>query len=225
MSIVFVSKILDAFKDDYIIEGQEQLDGMFKTFFEDGTVKSLEVYENGKKEGLNIYYFPSACVKSIKNFSQGNLNGESYFFSEEGDTVFIEHYENNRLLEKEVLKDSLYHYELNYLDHGMMIFNNNCRMCHSFKEDSLIQKATAILNQLDSTTLDCDYMFLFHQELTSQDSLIQLSDSINVLLKKEKLLPSLEDLDVLNKAFENEMNRPKLKFKRVKKIQKKVKVS
>ena len=148
MSLFFVSKILENYEDDFIIEGQEQLNGTFKTFYEDGIVKSLETFEKGKKNGLNIYYFPSACIKSLKNFNKGKLDGSSYFFSEQGDTVFIEYYNNNRLEKKEIVNDSLYHFELNYIDYGKMIFNNNCRMCHEFNEDSLIQKSRLTITSL-----------------------------------------------------------------------------
>ena len=225
MSLFFVLKVLETYKDDFIIEGQEQLNGTFKTFYEDGIVKSLETFEKGKRNGLNIYYFPSACVKSLKNFNQGKLHGSSYFFSEQGDTVFIEHYNNDRLEKKDIINDSLYHFELNYIDYGTMVFNNNCRMCHEFKEDSLIEKSNRIITNIDSTLIDCGYIFIFHDTVESKDSLIQLSDSIQTFLNKDIEPSKLKDLNALKKIFENEINRPKLKYQRVKKIQKKVKVS
>ncbi len=218
MSLFYVFNILETFKDDYILEGQEQLNGTFKTFYEDGIVKSLETFESGKRDGLNIYYFRTTCIKSIKNFQNGNLDGNSYFFSEEGDTVFIETYNNNRLEKKDILNDSLYHFELNYLDYGMMLFNNNCRMCHEFKEDSLIQKSNIIISNLDSCVVDSGYVFLFHQNFIFQDSLIHLSDSIHVFLNREKEVSNLKDLNAFKKVFENEINRPKSRYQRVKKI-------
>lgn len=225
MSVLLVFKIIFTYNDDYILEGQEQLNGMFKTFYEDGTVKSLENFKNGKRDGVNIYYDSLACIRSIKSFEDGKLDGKSFYFSLKEDTVFFEDYAQDRLIEKVILNDSLYNFQLHYLDYGMTVFNNNCRSCHEFNDNQLLDSSVSIIEKLDSTLLDSGYVYIFHHKLEVKDSLIELSDSINVLLNIESKNASKKNIEALYLLFKQELNRPRLKYKKVRKVYKRVKVS
>lgn len=213
------------FETDYVLEGQEQLHGTFHTFYDDGVVKSVEHFNHGKKQGLNINYYPSACLKSTRQYENGKLHGFSYFFSEREDTVYYEEYRENQLLSKVILNDSLYQFELNNLDYGMMLFNNNCRMCHELKENNLAAKAVMLADTTDSLWIKPNYFDVFHENLVFYDSIKTLSDSINVLLGNKPLQPTQKELNILYNVFQSELSRPRIKYLRVNNLNKKNKVS
>jgi|GEM_PF-4392096 len=59
-------------------------DGSVKIFDEDGILRLLETYKDGKRNGPTTSYFRSGRVSSSSNYTDGKLNGKLTAFSRDG---------------------------------------------------------------------------------------------------------------------------------------------
>lgn len=68
-------------------------------FYEDGTLKTLELYQNGKREGETILYWPNGRLKRKCHFVQGVRHGLDQMWNEEGILVDEGSYERGKAID------------------------------------------------------------------------------------------------------------------------------
>ncbi len=106
-------------------------DGKYKEYYEDGSIYSVEYYENGSKEGIWRYYYENGHLKSRIPYSNNQRNGFIWHFSQDGQLIFKENFRNDTLISRDIINDSLYKYEIVFESHGKEMFNKSCTPCHN----------------------------------------------------------------------------------------------
>ena len=109
-----------------------QKQGLCCDFFENSNIKSVYYYENNLREKYSLEYSSNKDLLSIQNFLNGNLHGESNFFSYFYNIPYLErkmNYKNGKLIKYYEYKDNLLHglcldYENNIL-RSKNIYKNN----------------------------------------------------------------------------------------------------
>ena len=71
-------------------------EGIFKTFYENGNIKSEQNYLNWKFNGKWKIFYENGNIKSENNYQDGKLNGESKEFFQDGNIMSLKNYLNNR---------------------------------------------------------------------------------------------------------------------------------
>ena len=77
-----------------IIDKDSLKQGVWRTFFSGGKLKSETVYKNNKKQGLDISWYSSGCVKQETFFNNGQLDGPMTFYSRNCKKELTENYKN-----------------------------------------------------------------------------------------------------------------------------------
>ena len=71
-------------------------EGIFKTFYENGNIKSEQNYLNWKFNGKWKIFYENGNIKSENNYQDDKLNGESKEFFQDGNIMSLKNYLNNR---------------------------------------------------------------------------------------------------------------------------------
>ena len=72
--------ILKEYEVKFYLNGK--LEGISKSFYEDGSAKEILTYSNGLLTGERSYYWPNGLLKESNQFERGIMTGQStYFFS------------------------------------------------------------------------------------------------------------------------------------------------
>lgn len=86
----------------------EYLDGtnkkIIRRFFEAGGIKSENIYEDSKLNGICLNYYESGKAKSKENYVNDVREGVSLFYSEDGKSIEEEFYIYGKLIKKNILK-------------------------------------------------------------------------------------------------------------------------
>ena len=80
-----------------------------KEYWDNGQIKSVEYYKDGKRDGTFSYYFENGKIRTEKTWKVGKLNGKEFWYFENGqigweenwkdgtpDGKFIYYYENGQ---------------------------------------------------------------------------------------------------------------------------------
>ena len=70
-------------------------EGIFKTFYENGNIKSEQNYLNWKFNGKWKIFYENGNIKSENNYQDDKLNGESKEFFQDGNIMSLKNYLNN----------------------------------------------------------------------------------------------------------------------------------
>lgn len=85
------------FKDSLDVEGKSE--GLFELWHKDGTVSQIGINKKGKPIGKWIKYFSNGNAEHIKFYSENGLKrGNWLYFNFNGDTIRIEKYRNDSLV-------------------------------------------------------------------------------------------------------------------------------
>ncbi len=78
-------------------------------FYENGNVKALCRYENGKLHGISIHYYENGNIKLKETYQNGVLEGTTKKYDETGKLVAEEVYRGGNLIKRKVysVKDNL----------------------------------------------------------------------------------------------------------------------
>ena len=111
---------------------------MYKTFYENGMLKSRVSFLNDKKHGLYKYYYPNGIIKisipyrfhkihgTIKyynnkgeidiksSYKNGVKNGTTIHYNSKGEPVIIKMFRNNKLHGKVILKSNFFYSVIHY---------------------------------------------------------------------------------------------------------------
>jgi hypothetical protein len=77
-----------------IIDKDSLKQGVWRTFYSGGKLKSETVYKNNKKQGLDISWYSSGCVKQETFYNNGQLDGPVTFYSRNCKKELTENYKN-----------------------------------------------------------------------------------------------------------------------------------
>lgn len=209
------SSILSSYKSDQ--SGKRPNNGEYKEYYDNGSLYSIEYYENGLKEGVWRYYYKNSKLKMRQSYSNNKLNGTVYHFSTAGDLIYNEIYRNDSLVEKLIVNDSLYNYEVVFETHGHEMFNKACISCHKFPTDKNLRLG---LNNLESFV---DTISITELSIDSIHSLYADSLEFQVHIDnveigpKQGLILDKYDLEAILQYIENEVSRGKTKKRHRKK--------
>jgi antitoxin component YwqK of YwqJK toxin-antitoxin module len=118
-------------------------EGIFKTFYENGNIKSEQNYLNWKFNGKWKIFYENGNIKSENNYQEGKLNGESKEFYENGNIKSENNYQDDKLNgeSKEFFQDgnimSLKNYLNNRTDGTQIEWYNNGQIKRQVKTSSL----------------------------------------------------------------------------------------
>ena len=73
------------------------LDSNFKSFFYGGKLQTEGSYKNGEKIGTWKYYYDNGKISEEENYKEGKLSGEDRFYRRDGRVNKISHYKENQL--------------------------------------------------------------------------------------------------------------------------------
>ncbi len=92
-----------------------------KEFYEDGTIKSVTTYKDGKKNGVEHAYYPDgATLRYAKNYEFGKLHGLQQTYSKDALLIQEESYRKGQLDGRSrYYKDGLLYKEIEY-NHGKL---------------------------------------------------------------------------------------------------------
>ncbi len=92
-----------------------------KSFYPDGTIKSVITYKDGKKNGVeHAFYADGATLKYAKNYAYGKLHGTQQQYSQNALLIQEESYKHGRLDGRSrFYRDGLLKREVEYT-HGMV---------------------------------------------------------------------------------------------------------
>jgi len=77
-----------------IVDKDSLKQGVWRTFYSGGKLKSETVYKNNKKQGLEISWYNSGCIKQETFFNNGQLDGPVTFYSHNCKKELTESYKN-----------------------------------------------------------------------------------------------------------------------------------
>ena len=77
-----------------VIDKDTLKQGVWRTFWPNGKLSSEAVYRDNKKQGLDISWYHSGCVKQEIYYNNGQLDGPVTFYSKNCAKEFIENYKN-----------------------------------------------------------------------------------------------------------------------------------
>lgn len=75
----------------------EKMNGVKRQYFKEGELKSIEIYNNGKRVGNQYLYHKNGQVSSIVPFYKGKICGRVCHYDENGCLSEISHYSRNKL--------------------------------------------------------------------------------------------------------------------------------
>lgn len=220
-ALITESKILSS----YTSSNKEPNNGEFKEYYDDGSLYSIEYYENGSKEGVWRYYYKNGKLKTRQSYSNDKINGTIYHFSKEGILIYNEVYRNDTLIDKLVANDSLYNYEVIFEKHGREMFNKTCIPCHNMPIEKNLRLS---LNGLESfvdtvqiTKISIDSIHTLYAdslEFQVQSEKVEVGPKLNFELDKY-------DLEAIMEYIEQEQIRSKArKRNRIRKVRERKKV-
>lgn len=199
--------------------------GQYKEYYDDGGLYSIEYYENGKKEGVWRYYYQNGRLKNRITYKNNRLNGGIWHFGEGGALIFKENFNNDTLVSRKIINDSLYKYEVMFESHGREIFNKTCTPCH---HQSIEQDLNFSLKDLE---LFIDTVGVVHLSIDSIHRLNMDSLHFEMLHEKETIGPQPNyildkyDLEALIEFIEKEKERDEVKKKhRIRRVKERRKI-
>jgi antitoxin component YwqK of YwqJK toxin-antitoxin module len=77
-----------------IVDKDSLKQGVWRTFYVNGNLKSETVYKNNKKQGLEINWYSSSCVKQEVYYNNGVLDGPVTYYNKACKKELIENYKN-----------------------------------------------------------------------------------------------------------------------------------
>jgi antitoxin component YwqK of YwqJK toxin-antitoxin module len=77
-----------------IVDRDSLKQGVWREFYDSKKLKSECVYKNNKKQGLEIIWYSSGCVKQENYFNNGQLDGPVTFYDKNCKKQLIENYKN-----------------------------------------------------------------------------------------------------------------------------------
>lgn len=135
------------------IPNQRPNNGTYKEYYEDGTLKSKELYHQGKKKGVWIYYHPNGNIRSVHEYKNDMLHGTITHYDTGQTLIFNDYYNLGHCYRREIVNDSLYRFEVNLLPHGKELFETSCVSCHDEEKTDLTQPLQSMHQSLDSMDL------------------------------------------------------------------------
>ena len=126
--IIFLSSCKDL-KKEYYENGNIKLEaqiindsvlhGFYKTYYSNGNIKSINKYENGKKEGEYILYYKEGQIQKKTSYIDDKIDGTIEIYYIDGNLKYIgfyergkpvgyekEFYQNGKLKEIDFIKDN-----------------------------------------------------------------------------------------------------------------------
>jgi len=100
---LFVSLFIEAQIKNFIIHEGDTINvidkdslkqGVWREFYDGKKLKSETVYKNNKRQGLDISWYPSGCVKQEIYYNNGQLDGPVTYYDKNCKKELIENYKN-----------------------------------------------------------------------------------------------------------------------------------
>lgn len=199
--------------------------GEYVSLYQNGQKRAIEKYQNGKKEGFWIYYYPNGNLKKELNYRNDLLHGMCKYYHNSGELIYSERYTSGVFSTLTVANDSLYKYEVEFLEYGTKLTKKHCENCHNTSTPGHFEKLTALNSKIDSLTqlefnLDTLHALVSDSVMSSNDSLYNhwIPKSGEVLFKKYDIQAILHYLEAVNSQT------APLRFKKINNIKKKPKV-
>jgi hypothetical protein len=138
----------------YKFEKQKNNHGVFREYYSDGELKSLETYYKSERHGLSIYFSRIGDTIEYGTYNLGQKHGIFKFFTNSGKLVIQDVYNNGFLIQHYIVNDSLYQYEYKATETGFNAFEHACAGCHSSIDEIKEFKDTSLFfNRLDTIHL------------------------------------------------------------------------
>jgi hypothetical protein len=138
----------------YNFDKQANNNGVYKEYFKNGKLKSIESYYNSMRHGFSIYYLENGDTLSFENYNLGQKHGDFSYYTQSGTLVIEEKYENGLRTYRNIINDSLFQFEYMAYDTGLNAFENSCSGCHSSVEEVVnFQYTSLYMNALDTIHL------------------------------------------------------------------------
>ncbi len=74
----------------------DQIHGTYVTFYEDGIMKSEELYRQGRKHGIHRSYHPNGNMHIVSEWEDGSPVGAYSVYSEDNKTIEESYYDNGK---------------------------------------------------------------------------------------------------------------------------------
>lgn len=199
--------------------------GEYVSVYQNGQKKAVEKYDNGKREGFWVYYYPNGNLKKELNYHNDVLHGMCKFYHDSGTLIYSERYTSGVFSTLTVVNDSLYKYEVEFLEYGTKLTRKHCENCHNTTLPNHFDKLNDLSNQIDSLSathfnLDTLHTLVTDSSIISNDSLYShwIPESGEILFNKYDIHAILHYLEAINSKA------APLKFKRINNIKKKPKI-
>ena len=125
-------------------------DGVYKEYYGDSAIKTTTEYVGGIKHGRSMNYYTNGMLQEVSYYRSDVKTGKSYHFSQNGNLALIKTYYKDSLLFEMIVNDSVYKYEYNAVQYGMILYDDNCSSCHAEFHADLSQKLRNKWNALDT---------------------------------------------------------------------------
>lgn len=79
---------------------EEHKNGLFRTYYDNGRVKTLTQYKNGVRHGMYKKYYENGSLLGEGNFKNGKPDGIFKEYAEDGEILSVETYEQGKLIER-----------------------------------------------------------------------------------------------------------------------------
>ena len=137
--------------------------GYYKEYYETGSLKSEEYYNEGNKDGTWKTYYPNGKIQSIKTYNNNLLEGLTAHYDSCDVLVFTELFEHGVCKKREVVNDSLYKFKIRILPHGQEVFEKNCATCHDRKISLSLSTDSVKTSDLTFISMDSNHVSLFQK--------------------------------------------------------------
>ena len=74
-------------------------DGTFSYYFENGKIRTEKTWKDGKLDGKDIWYFENGQIGWEENWKDGTPDGKFIYYYENGQKRYEKHYKNGELIE------------------------------------------------------------------------------------------------------------------------------
>jgi hypothetical protein len=170
--------------------------GVYKEYYGDSAIKTSTEYVGGIRHGRSMNYYTNGMLQEVSYYISDVKTGKSYHFSENGNLALVKTYYKDSLLFEMIVNDSVYKYEYNAVQYGMILYDDNCSSCHAEFHSGLSQKLRKKWEALDSsvTTLNVAEFHSYELDTLASGSLeyygVEFDSSI--VLSKPDILAILD---------------------------------